>query len=107
MPKEPFALAMSLIISLAIGLAVAFIATGIMKGKLKSVRYQSAACNYVRANSMNVTNISDLFLYTHIDRHAKPQNTSSSGGSSTHTSSSGSTHGGGGDKPRKKTKIML
>lgn len=98
MPKEPFDIVMSLIISLAIGLAVAFIATGIMKSKLKTVRYQSAAGNYVRANSMNVTTNSDLFLYTHIDRHEKPQNNSSSGGSSTHTSSSGSTHGGGGGK---------
>ena len=98
LPKEPFNILMSLIIALGIGLAVAFIVTGIMKSKLKSVRYQSAASNYVKANSMNVTDSSDLFLYTHVDRHAKPKETSSSGGSSTHSSSSGSTHGGGGGK---------
>lgn len=97
MPKEPFDIVMSLIISLVIGLAVAFIATGIMKSKLKTVRYQAAAGNYVRANSMNVTTNSDLFLYTHIDRREKPRDTDS-GGSSTHTSSSGETHGGGGGK---------
>ena len=97
LPKEPFDLFMNLLIALAIGLAVAFIVTGIMKGKLKSVHSEYSAGNYVRANSLNLTQNTDLFLYTQTTRREKPKE-SSSGGSSTHTSSSGTSHGGGGGK---------
>ena len=99
MPKDPFNIAWNLFVAVIVGFVIALIATGVMKGKLKTVRFQSAASNYVKANSMNVTESRDMFLYTHVDRRAKPQDTdSSSGGSSTHTSSSGTTHGGGGGK---------
>ncbi len=98
MPKQPFNIARNLLIALIVGFVIALIATGVMKGKLKTVRFQSAASNYVKANSMNVTESRDMFLYTHVDRRAKPKDTDSSYGSSTHTSSSGSTHGGGGGK---------
>lgn len=98
MPKQPFNIARNLLIALIVGFVIALLATGVMKGKLKTVRFQSAASNYVKANSMNVTESRDMFLYTHVDRRAKPKDTDSSSGSSTHTSSSGSTHGGGGGK---------
>lgn len=97
LPKEDFNYITSLLVSLGIGLVVAFIITGRMKGKLKTVRRQAEATDYVKTGSMKVTKSSDLFLYKHIDRHAKSQE-SSSGGSRTHTSSSGRTHGGGGGK---------
>ncbi len=98
MPKQPFNIARNLLIALIVGFVIALLATGVMKGKLKTVRFQSAASNYVKANSMNVTESRDMFLYTHVDRRAKPKDTDSSSGSGTHTSSSGSTHGGGGGK---------
>lgn len=98
MPKEPFNFAWCLAGALVVGYAVAAIVTGGMKRKLQTVRFQSAANSYVKANSMNVTESRDIFLYTHVDRRPKPKDTSSSGGSGTHTSSSGSTHGGGGGK---------
>ena len=98
MPKQPFNIARNLLIAVIVGFIIALIVTSVMKGKLKTVRFQSAANNYVKANSMNVTESRDLYLYTHIDRRVRPKETSSSGGSSTHTSSSGSTHGGGGGK---------
>ena len=97
LPKEDFNYIRSLLVSLGIGLVAALIITGKMKGKLKTVRQQAEAADYVKMGSMKVTQSRDLFLYKHIDRHAKPQE-SSSGGSSTHTSSSGRTHGGGGGK---------
>ena len=97
LPKEDFNFITSLLVSLGIGLVVALIITGRMKGKLKTVRQQTEAADYVKTGSMNLTHSRDLFLYTHIDRRAKPQE-SSSGGSRTHTSSSGRTHGGGGGK---------
>ena len=68
-----------------------------MKSKLKTVRFQAAANSYMKAESMNITESRDLYLYSAVTRTAKPKN-DDSGGSSTHTSSSGSTHGGGGGK---------
>ncbi len=62
------------------------------------MRMQYAANGYVKANSMDVTESRDLFLYTQVMRVEKPKETSSSDDSSTHTSSSGETHGGGGGK---------
>ncbi len=88
--------------SLVIGFVIALIAVSVMKGKLKSVRLQAAATDYVRPGSMNLTESQDLFLYTHTTRTARPRDNdhggSGGGGSSTHVSSSGTTHGGGGGK---------
>ena len=97
LPKEDFNYITTLLVSFGIGLVVAFIITGKMKGKLKTVRRQSEATAYVKTGSMKVTQSRDLFLYKRVDRHAKSQE-STSGGSRTHTSSSGRTHGGGGGK---------
>lgn len=68
----------------------------IMKSKLKSVRMQPLANSYVKSGSFNVTEHTDLYLYRHVSKTAKPKDNggSSGGGSSTHTSSSGTTHGG-------------
>lgn len=79
------------------GFLFAGIPVGIMKGKLKSVRMNPDAKNYVRDGSFVLTNQRDMFLYRTVTRTAKPKN-SSSGGSSTHHSSSGASHGGGGGK---------
>ena len=87
----PFPLGMNLVISIGVGLIVAFIATSAMKGKLKSVRLQNQASNYVRNGSMKVTLSRDFFIYRTVSRTAKPKPSSS-----THTSSSGRSHGGGG-----------
>lgn len=84
---EPFALGKSLLISLVIGFVIALIATGIMRGKLKSVRAQHAASNYVRQGSMHLTQSYELYLYKTVTRRARPKSTSSGGGS---RSSSGS-----------------
>lgn len=84
-----------ILISLGVGVIFAFIITGIMKGKLKSVRFQPAAASYVRKDSLNIRVSKDLFLYTKVDRRARPKNTS---GSTTHRSSSGRSHGGSSGK---------
>lgn len=92
LPKEP----MSLIwipISLVVGIAIALIIVGIMKSKLKTVRFQPKAKDYIKEGSMNITESRDMFLYRTVDKTEKPKENS---GSSTHTSSSGKTHGGGG-----------
>ena len=95
LPKEPFSLVTNLLIALGIGLVAAWIVTGSMKAKLKTVRQQAKADDYIASGSLQLTHSRDLFLYTHLDRREKPKSDS---GSSTHISSSGTTHGGGGGK---------
>jgi len=91
LPKGPFNFVLALLICLGVGLVVALIVTCIMRSQLKSVRSQSAAAEYVKPGSLQVTEARDLFLYHNISRRPKPKPSS---GSSTHRSSSGSTHGG-------------
>lgn len=95
LPKESFSLVTNLLIAFGIGLVAAWIVTGSMKAKLKTVRQQAKADDYIASGSLRLTHSRDLFLYTHLDRREKPK---SGSGSSTHTSSSGTTHGGGGGK---------
>ena len=85
-------------ISLVAGIVLSLIVVGTMKSKLKTVHFQAAANNYVKAGSMNLTESRDIFLYNTMTKTKKEKNDSSSGGggSSTHTTSSGSTAGGGG-----------
>lgn len=83
------------LISFGIGVVIAFIVVSIMRGKLKSVRYQPAAESYVKRNSLNITRQNDFFLFRRVNRTAIPK---SSSGSSTHRSSSGSSHGGSSGK---------
>lgn len=97
LPKEPFDIVLTILFSVVIGFTVAFIATAVMKGQLKSIRSQRGAVNYVKAGSLNVSEVQDMFLYRDVTRRSKPQS-SSGGGSSTHRSSSGRSHGGGGGK---------
>lgn len=95
LPKSPFPVVSSLLISLTIGFVLAFIVTAVLKSQLKSIRSQSGAGSYVQAGSLNITDQRDLFLYRNVSRRPKPQSSSSSG---THHSSSGRSHGGGGGK---------
>ena len=97
LPKEPLSLAW-IPISIAVGIYLSLIIVGKMKSKLKTVRFQAAANNYIKNNSLNITESRDMFLYNTVTRTARPKDNDSGGGSSTHTSSSGSTHGGGGGK---------
>lgn len=87
----PFPFAKNLGISVVIGFVIALIATGIMKGKLKSVRKQLAATEYTKQGSMRVTTKNDLFLYRTVDRRKKE---SSSPGSSRSSGSSRNVGGG-------------
>lgn len=92
----------SIVISVVIGLVAAVTGTGAMKSALKSVQLQPSAANYVRPNSLRVTNSREIFLYRHLSRTAKPKDnggpSGSHGGGSVHHSSSGSSHGGRGGR---------
>ena len=88
-------LIIAIAISVVIGVIVGFIGSGMMKSKLKSVKFQSGAANYVVPNTFNLSNAQDVYLYSTVTKTRRDSDSSSgSGGSSTHSSSSGSTHGG-------------
>lgn len=94
MPKESMPL-IWLPVSILIGTVLSLIVTGIMRYGMKTVRRQTAAAAYMKPGSMHLTVSRDLFLYSKVDRVAKPKdNSSGGGGSSVHTSSSGRSHGG-------------
>lgn len=98
LPKEPLSV-IWIPVSIVIGFVIALIIVGAMKSKLKTVRFQAGANNYMKKDSLKVTESRDLFLYHTLVKTPKAENNSSSGGgSSTHTSSSGRTFGGGGGK---------
>lgn len=82
--------------SVVIGFALAFLIVKIQASKLKTVRQQVDAADYV--GNVNLTYQADNFMYRDVNRSEKKTESSggsSTGGSSTHTSSSGRTHGGG------------
>lgn len=92
LPHEPLSSAW-IIIAIVVGFLLSLIVVGNMKSKLKTVRSQDGAANYIRDGSMNITGSRDLYLYRTVTREKKAENNNSSG-SSTHKSSSGTTHGG-------------
>ena len=100
MPKEPFSPISSLVISLVVGFIIALIVTGMWKGELKSVTFNSRAQNYMKPGSLNVTVSRELFLYRTLNRTERPRDNGSGsrGGSTTHRSSSGRSYGGRGGK---------
>ena len=79
-------------IGLVIGVVVALIYVAILKSQMKSVHLKGEANDYVKKDSLHLTDKADIFLYRSVSR-VKHE---SSGGSSSHTSSSGRSHGGGG-----------
>lgn len=84
---------LGLVISLVLGLIFALFMVMNMKSKLRPVRPQRSAVNYVKDDSLNINKAKDIFLYRTLTRVPRPKETS---GSSTHTSSSGRSHGGRG-----------
>lgn len=96
-PDEPLSV-LWIPASLIIGFILAKVIVGKMKGKLKTVKAQNTANNYMKKDSMQITESRDRFLYHTVNRTAKANSNSSGGGSSTHRSASGTTHGGGGGK---------
>ena len=81
------------VVSLAAGFLIAGIVVLILWAQLKSVSPQSAARQYVKQGSLNITDRKDLYLYSTVSRVAKPKNNSSGGGGGGSHSRGG---GGGG-----------
>ncbi len=79
----------SLLIAVLIGAVISLIIVFSMKSKLKSVRPQKTASNYVRSGSFTLTKDLDLYLYRTIVRTRRAETNSGS------RSSGGGSRGGG------------
>ena len=98
----------NVLLALVIGLVLALITVFSMKSKLKTVRRQYAASNYVVPGSLGLRANEDKFLYSTVTQTPIPQHTEdhsshsgpgfTGGGSHTSFGSSGVPHGGGGGK---------
>lgn len=89
----PFSVGKNLAISLAIGFVVALISVSTMKGKLKTVHFQTGAQQYQKYGSLNITDSRDIFLYKTVTSRQRPKSNSSGG-----SRSGGSRSGGFGGK---------
>lgn len=91
-----------LLVAVILGGLLAFIPVLIMKGKLKSVKTGTNADRYFVANSLQLTNSNDLFLYHTITKTPRNTDNGRSGGggghSSSHVGGGGFSHSGGGGK---------
>ena len=65
------------VIAVVLGVIVAFITVTVMKSKLKSVRSNDRAAEYVVPGSMQVTVSYDSFLYRNVTRRERPKNNNS------------------------------
>ncbi len=72
--ETKFGVVKTLLIAFVVGLVISLIVTGVMRSKMKSVRFERAARNYIRTGSMNVTRSHDTYLYSHVTKTPKPQN---------------------------------
>ena len=79
--KSGFPWGWRILISLVIGFIIALIICMIIKKQLKTVEMKAGAADYIRPNSLNITNSRDNFLYSNVTKTAKPKNDSSGGGS--------------------------
>lgn len=85
--------------SLLCGIVVAGVALLIMRLGMNTKRARRCASEYMIDNSWNLTQHSDIFLYSNVTKTKKQEpSQNKGGGSSVHRSSSGRSHGGGGGK---------
>lgn len=66
--KAPFNVGMGILIAVAVGFIIALIITLTMKSKLKSVRPNNSAREYIKKGSLNLRVNRDTFLYRKVER---------------------------------------
>lgn len=94
LPKKAFDFGKNILISLGAGAAVAAIVLFILYKQMKNVAMKATADDYLKKDSLKVTQSRDVYLYTHTDRRAKPKNNGDK--SSMRSSSSGRSFRSGG-----------
>lgn len=84
----------NLIVDFSIGAGISLIIILVYRSKLKPVKFQKEAKEYIVPGSFNLRRSDDVFLYFNITKVPIPKNNDSDDSGSFHSSSSGSSHGG-------------
>ncbi len=84
----------NLIVAFSIGAGISLIIILVYRSKLKPVKLQKEAKEYIVPGSFNLRRSDDVFLYFNITKVPIPKNNDSDDSGSFHSSSSGSSHGG-------------
>lgn len=84
----------NLIVAFFIGAGISLIIILVYRSKLKPVKFQKEAKEYIVPGSFNLRRSDDVFLYFNITKVPIPKNNDSDDSGSFHSSSSGSSHGG-------------
>lgn len=84
----------NLIVAFSIGAGISLIIILVYRSKLKPVKFQKKAKEYIVPGSFNLRRSDDVFLYFNITKVPIPKNNDSDDSGSFHSSSSGSSHGG-------------
>ena len=82
-----------ILVCLIIGFVIALITVGVMISKMKTVRNNYAANEYIKEGSFNLTNRQDIYLYSRLIKNPRESSSGRSG-------SGGSRSGGGGRSSR-------
>ena len=64
----------AIFVCILIAVVISAIIMTIVRSKLKSVRSEHAACNYVRSEGLKLTNQSDAFLYSNVTSRPRQSN---------------------------------
>lgn len=75
--KAPFNVGKSILIAVLAGFIIALIVTLMMKSKLRSVRPNNSAREYIKKGSLNLRVNRDTFLYRRVERTQKEHDTTS------------------------------
>lgn len=84
----------NLIVAFSIGAGISLIIILVYRSKLKPVKCQKEAKEYIVPGSFNLRRSDDVLLYFNITKVPIPKNNDSDDSGSFHSSSSGSSHGG-------------
>ena len=84
----------NLIVAFSIGAGISLIIILVYRSKLKPVKFQKEAKEYIVPGSFNLRRSDDVFLYFNITKVPIPKNNDSDDSGSFHSSASGSSHGG-------------
>lgn len=92
LPRESFPFVRNILISLGVGIVIGFVFIMIFLGQLKTVATKKSACDYIRRDSLKLTQKREIFLYKKVDKTKKSENNNKSSGS--FESSSGKVYSG-------------
>ena len=73
--KAPFNVGRSILIAVVAGVVIALIVTLTMKSRLKTVRPNNSAREFIKKGSLDLRVNRDTFLYRRVERTAKQQDT--------------------------------